>query len=203
MVTRRKPDFSCHTEGLVSWAGRTWAPRGDSVLASQAGEGELMVMSSETRQPDLEQHSWILGQSFHSIWCTRPAEQKKGSLLCKVFKKAFVGPGLGQTGGVTERKAIIWPGWHQENQCWRKGCEPLRACWNLVHDQMDNYVVNKSLKCFLIEKRKWQSPSFSTHFWMHISTICLGSKELSLGFCFLDKDILCLLSGKTAFSLAS
>lgn len=40
-----------------------------------------MVMSSETRQPYLEQHSWILGQSFHSIWCTRPVEQEKGSYV--------------------------------------------------------------------------------------------------------------------------
>lgn len=36
----------------------------------------------------------------------------------------------------------------------KEGLEPVRACWDLVHGQMDNYVANKSLKCFLIEKEK-------------------------------------------------
>lgn len=159
---RRKPDFSRHTKGLVSWAGRMWAHRGDSILAFQAGGGELVVMSSETRQPYLE-HSWTLGQSFHSLWYVRPVEQDKGSYVR--FSRGICWARPGADRQCHWAQSHIWTGWHQENQCWRKGHWPLRACWDLVHDQMDNYVAKKSLKCFLIEKRKWQSPSFSTHFW--------------------------------------
>ena len=66
MTTGRKADFSYQTKSLVSWAGRTWACQEDRVFwLPQAGKGTFLLMSSDTHQASLEQHSWILGKGFH------------------------------------------------------------------------------------------------------------------------------------------
>ena len=63
-----------------------------------------MGMRRDACQAYLEQRAQILGQSSHQVW--RGEAHGTGTRqLCKVSKKAFVGPGLGQTGGVTEAKA--------------------------------------------------------------------------------------------------